>query len=130
KVEGYKWTDKPEKIDVASQFKDASAIVLKDVRIYNYYYDKSTEKSTLTFEQTHHKIIQINSTRAIEEYNRLYIPLSGVIEIMDIQARTIAPDGKVTELDKYKIKELSNKEGEGAYKIFAFEGLEKGSRLE
>ena len=130
KVENYKWTAAPEKIEVAKQFADASAVVLEDVRIYNYYYDKVKEKDNLVLEQTHHKIIQINDTRAIEGYNRLYIPLSGVIEIVDIQARTIAPDGKVTELDKYKIKELSNKEGEGAYKIFAFEGLEKGSRLE
>lgn len=130
KAENYKLPVSPEKIDVAPQFKDASAVILKDVRIYNYYYDKSTEKNNLTQEQSHYKVIQINDTRAIEVYNRLYIPLSGVIEIMDIQARTIAPDGKITELDKYKIKELSNKEGEGAYKIFAFEGLEKGSRLE
>ena len=130
KVEDYKWPATPEKIDVAKQFADASAVVLKDVRIYNFYYDKSKEKDNLTLEHLHHRIVQINDTRAIEVYNRLYIPLSGVIEIMDIQARTIAPDGKITELDKYKIKELANKEGEGAYKIFAFEGLEKGSRLE
>lgn len=130
KTETYKWTSTPEKIEVSKQFADASAVVLKDVRIYNFYYDKAKEKDNLTLEQIHHKIIQINDTRAIEVYNRLYIPLAGVMEILDIQARTIAPDGKVTELDKYKIKELSNKEGEGAYKIFAFEGLEKGSRLE
>ena len=130
KADDYKMAATPEKIDVSPKFKDASAVILKDVRIYNYFYDKSTEKSTLTQVQTRHRIIQINDTRAIESYNRLYIPLGGVLEIMDIQARTIAPDGKITELDKYKIKELANKEGEGAYKIFAFEGLEKGSRLE
>lgn len=117
KTETYKWTSTPEKIEVSKQFADASAVVLKDVRIYNFYYDKAKEKDNLTLEQIHHKIIQINDTRAIEVYNRLYIPLAGVMEILDIQARTIAPDGKVTELDKYKIKELSNKEGEGAYKI-------------
>lgn len=130
KAEDYKWPSNPEKIEVAKQFADASAVVLKDVRIYNFYYDKTKEKDNLTCEHLHHRIVQINDTRAIEVYNRLYIPLSGVIEIMDIQARTITSDGKITELDKYKIKELANKEGEGAYKIFAFEGLEKGSRLE
>ena len=130
KPDDYKMAATPEKIEVSAKFKDASAVVLKDVRLYNYYYDKSTEKNTLTQVQTRHKIIQINDTRAIESYNRLYIPLGGVLEIMDIQARTISPDGKITEMDKYKIKELANKEGEGAYKIFAFEGLGKGSRLE
>ncbi len=130
KAESYKWTTTPEKIDVDKQFADASAVVLEDIRIYNYYYEKVKEKDNLFLEETHHKVIQINDTRAIEAYNRLYIPLSGVIEIVEIQARTIAPGGKITDLDKDKIKELSNKEGEGAYKIFAFEGLEKGSRLE
>ena len=130
RTETYKWPSKPEKIEVEKQFADASAVVLKDVRIHNFYYDKSKEKDNLTMEQIRHKVIQINDTRAIEAYNRLYIPLSGVIEILDIQARTITPDGKITELDKYKIKEVANKENEGAYKIFAFEGLEKGSRLE
>lgn len=129
-VETYKWPAVPEKIEVNKQFADASAIVLKDVRIYNFYYDKAKEKDNLTLERTTHKIIQINDTRAIEVYNKLYIPLTGVEDVMDVRARTIGPDGKITDLDKSKMKELSNKDGDGAYKIFAFEGLEKGSRLE
>ena len=129
KIEDYKWPAIPEKIVADKQFSDASAVVLKDVRLYNFYYDKS-KKDDLVLEQTHHKIIQINDTRAIEVYNKLYIPLTDVNEVLDIQARTISPDGKITDLDKDKIRELSNKDGEGAYKIYAFEGLEKGSRLE
>lgn len=130
KVGDYKWPATPEKIEVEKQFAGASAVVLKDVRIYDFYYDKSKSKDVLALEHLHHRIVQINDTRAIEVYNKLYIPLTGVIEVMDIQARTISPDGKITEIDKSKIKELANKDGEGAYKIFAFEGLEKGSRLE
>lgn len=130
KPENFTFPSTPEKIEVDKQFKDASAVVLKDIRIMNFFYDKDNYKKGLQSLFSTYKVIQINDTRAIESYNKIYIPLSGVIDILDIRARTISPTGVIVELNKTNIKEVENKEGEGAYKIFAVEGLEKGSRLE
>lgn len=131
KPESFTFPAKPEKIAVSKQFADASAVTLKDIRILNFFYDKTNYKKGLQSEFTTYKVIQINDTRAIESYNKIYIPLSGVIDILDVRARTISPNGTIVELNKTNIKEIQNKEGEGnGYKIFAVEGLEKGSRLE
>jgi len=131
KPEDFAFPSTPEKIEVNKKFADASAVVLKDIRILNFFYDKDKPKEGLQSFYTTHKVIQINDTRAIESYNKIYIPLSGVIDILDIRARTISPNGTIVELNRSTIKEIQNKEGEGnGYKIFAVEGLEKGSRLE
>ena len=131
KPENFTFPSVPEKIEVEKKFTDASAVVLKDIRIMNFFYDKDNPKKGLQSLFSTHKVIQINDTRAIESYNKIYIPLSGVIDILDIRARTISPTGVIVELNKSTIKEIQNKEGEGnGYKIFAVEGLEKGSRLE
>jgi hypothetical protein len=126
----YDWIKDGDRTPVNPQFAGASAVVIREVKILNFYYNKGEKKETLQSEVTFHKVIQLNDTRAMEAYNRLYIPLSGVTDIEQLKARTISPDGKVTDLDQSKIKEVENKEGEGKYKIFAFEGLEKGCRLE
>ena len=126
----YKWDSIPAKMAIENRFSNASAVILKDLRLYHYYYDKKKQKSDLSLEEIRYRTIQINDTRAIEYYNKLYIPISGVLEVVEIHARTISPTGQVVELNKDKIRELDNKEGEGAYKIYAFEGLEKGGRLE
>ncbi len=125
----YYWSANPDTISVEKQFTSASAVVLKDVRIFKFDYDDS-KQGNLQSEITVHKIIQINDTRGLESYNKLYVPLTDVIDVGVIKARTISPSGKITVLDKDQIKELDNKEGKGAYKIFAFEGLEQGGRLE
>lgn len=123
------WSVTPDTVSVEKQFAGASAVVLRDYRIFKFSYDDSKE-GNLQSEYTVHKIIQINDARALESYNKLYVPLSEVLDVGVIKARTISPLGKVTVLDKDHIKELDNKEGKGAYKIFAFEGLELGGRLE
>ena len=130
KPESFVFPASPEKIEVEKQFTDASAVLLKDIRLMNFFYDKDNLKKGLQGLISVHKVVQINDTRAIESYNKIYIPLNGVIDILDIRARTISPTGIVTELNRSTIKEVQNKEGEGGYKIFAVEGLEKGSRLE
>ena len=128
KPETFEFPTKPEKVEIDKQFTDASAVVVKDIRFMNFYYASGLKELEAIF--TTYKVIQINDTRAIESYNKIYIPLSQVIDVLDIKARTISPNGVVVELDKNSIKEVKNKEGEGGYKIFAVEGLEKGSRLE
>jgi hypothetical protein len=53
-----------------------------------------------------------------------------VKEMLDIKARTINAEGKITLLNKDNIKEINNVEEYGDFKIFAIEGVEKNSEIE
>ena len=71
-----------------------------------------------------------NDDQALESYKEFYISLEDVVELIDLQFRTISKNGKITVLDSNNIKEVEDLETYGNYKVLAIEGLEKGSILE
>jgi len=77
-----------------------------------------------------HKKIKVDSHDALDHYNKIYIPLNNVLEILNIQARFISPSGKITNLPKESIKQIANLENDGDYKTFAIEGAEVGGQIE
>lgn len=78
----------------------------------------------------YHRNIKIGSHEALGKFNKIYISLENVIEILNIQARFIAPNGKITVLPKESIKKIANLDNEGDYQTFAFEGAEVGGQIE
>lgn len=107
---------------------DFPAIILKDFRQYAFHYDSLEEN--LQVDYTEHYIIRTNTLSAVEEFNRVYISLSGTNELVNLQARCISPDGKVIELGEESMKEIDDPESAGAYRIFAIEGLVPGAEVE
>jgi len=81
------------------------------------------------FETIHRKTLVL-SDKGVEYFNRVYIPTSQTIDIVDLKARAVSPNGTITNFDKTNIKEVENLEDKGAFKMFAMEGLEKGSIVE
>jgi len=77
-----------------------------------------------------HRRIKVETNNAIDSYNKIYVPVSNVIEILNIKARFISSGGKITELAQENIKEVENLENKGDYKIFAIEGIEIGGEIE
>jgi hypothetical protein len=78
---------------------------------------------------TQHKIVHLNNDQGIEYFNKIYIRVNDFSDAVVIRARVILPGGKVIEVDSSAIKDLKDEDG-SLYKIFAFEGLEKGSDIE
>lgn len=78
----------------------------------------------------YHRKIKIESHDALTHFNKIYISLDNVINIVDVQARFIAANGKVIPLPKESIKEIANMDNEGDYKTFAIEGAEIGGQIE
>lgn len=105
--------------------KQEPALILKDKRVIEYYKD---EKDGYSYYYTRHKRIHINEEKSIEEYNKIYLPVSSMEDLVSLKARTITPGGAVKELDKSHTKEITE-EGQ-KYLILAIEGLEKGAELE
>ena len=81
------------------------------------------------YETIHRKSLVLND-KGVEYFNRVYIPTSQTIDIIDVKARAVSPTGKITNFDKTNLKEVDNLEDKGAFKMFVVEGVEKGSIVE
>lgn len=127
--ESYDWEEKPLLTKTERDTADALEIVLYEKIAIEFYYDPSFNNSLLEY-FTWHKRIKVNSNRAIQRNNKVYISMSRAIELIDAKARVVKVNGEVTEFNKDNIKEVSDLEEQGAYKFFAIEGVEIGSEIE
>ena len=109
-----------------SILKEYPAIILKDKLLIEYAY----EKNELVMYQNVHRQTYVIDDKGIEHFNRVYIPFSRSMELIDLKARSIAASGTITNLDTSNIKEIQNLDDNGAYRIFAIEGVQKGSTVE
>ncbi len=120
----HSWSSSPTLHTMPEKFKDESAVYIMDSRIFEYKFENKD------FYQYNHyyKLIKVQDDKGIEMFNKVYIPVSRNAEIMDIKARVITSAGKVMNIPDDKIKEVTE---EGVkYKLFAMEGIDKGSEVE
>ena len=118
------WSAKPSLHEVHKPYDSSSAVGILDERRIEY----ATENDNTFIIERNHFIIKLMNDNGIENFNKIYILIVKNAEIQSIQARTIKPDGTIIQLDTNKIKEIE--EDNQKYKLFAFEGLEKGSEVE
>ncbi|MGB0839824.1 MAG: DUF3857 domain-containing protein, partial [Chitinophagales bacterium] len=123
----YDWEEEPSLSELLEEEAKESAIILKDKRLFEYAYN---DKGELDAYETVHKIIRVNDDQAVENFNKVFVPLGYATEFVEIKARAINSEGKVTALNKDNIKELENVQNIGGLKIFAIEGAEKGGDVE
>jgi len=112
---------------VANTLKDEFPCITLKERVVVEYIKENQE--VCEYETIHRKSLVL-SDKGVEYFNRVYIPMSQTIDIIDLKARAISPNGAITNFDKSNLKEVENLEDKGAYKIFAMEGVEKGSVVE
>jgi hypothetical protein len=103
-----------------------TALILKDKHIIEYVYDNNNELKVV---ETIHKIIRVNTTEAVSMFNKIFIPMDNVLNIIVLKARFISKSGIITELNNNNIKDIENS-NQGNYKIFAIEGAEVGGEIE
>jgi hypothetical protein len=126
---GYNWDLKrKQRLPITAAEAELPAIILKDFTSLEYYFDPSGRGMHLY--ATEHRIVRVNTSEGIERYNKIVVPLleSGVP--VDIKARTISPRGEVKEVKAADMKELKDQDGQRGFRIFAVDGVEKGSEVE
>jgi hypothetical protein len=103
------------------------AVILLERRITEVYLNKEN-----FFEETFifHRKIRVESHEAVNQFNKIYISLNNVIDIIDVAARFISPSGKETIISKNEIKQIENLENKGSFKTFVIEGAETGGQIE
>ncbi len=122
----YTWQNHRELVKLTAKESLQPAMILKDMRIIEYFYDDSHELKAI---ETIHKIIRVNTIDAISMFNKVFIPIDNTLTIIALKARFISATGKITELNYQNIKDLENI-SHGTYKIFAIEGVEIGGEIE
>ena len=125
--EAYSWEVKPVRHKLTASEEAENTVRIKDVRILEYAYN---DAGALEMLHVIHKIIRVNNDAAVNDNNKVYISMYGVIDVVKLHVRSINKGGKVTELNKDNIKEIDNVEKNQGYKIFAIEGVEVGSEIE
>lgn len=124
----YDWNENPKLHNLTEKdLKEPSVGVLKK---HIVEYNKGLFSKGLTSFETTHTITRVNNEKGISKHNTVYIPMYDVNKVIDIKARTINSEGKITLLNKENIKEINNVEEYGDFKIFAIEGVEKNSEIE
>lgn len=125
--ENYDWDPVPEK-SASDTVKCVNGVaVTLERRITEVYANKDNVFEEISI---FHKKIRVESHDAIDEYNKIYVPISNVIQVLNIKARFIGPDGKVTEVPKESIRQVNNLENQGDFKTFVIEGAEVGGEIE
>jgi len=120
------WTDKPALHKIDDQYKKESALILLDHRRIEFTDENSAKMGEY---RTLHRIVHLNDDRGIESFNKIYLGYADSNDIVEMRARAILPNGTVMEVRKDDMKNYQDENGEN-YKIFAMEGLEKGSEVE
>lgn len=120
------WAEERDRIQLTPEQEKLSAVFLKDFLQLEYY----EEDSDLYVYSTTHKIIRVNTDEGILRNNRIYVPMYNAVKLVSLKARSISPSGDVQNLDEKNIKEVKDEDTGNAYRIFAIEGLEKGSEIE
>lgn len=118
------WTDKPQLHQMPALFSTSSAVYLQDSRICEYKFEGNDLYQYITT----HKLIKVMNDKGIELFNKIFIPSGGKSDLSDLKARVITSSGKVIDIpgDKIKEEEIDGRK----YKLFAMEGLDKGSEVE
>ena len=117
----YQWDSIPFFSYNLANFKEYEAYGLKTKYLLEHVYDNKSGE-LFTYVTIHRKYLVL-SNDALDELNKIYISMNDVKEIIDIKARFISSDNKVTYVDKKNIKEIKNKDEENSgYQQFAIEG--------
>jgi len=125
--ESYSWNTIPAKNQADTIKSVDGTVVLLERRVTEVYLNKENLFEEIS---VFHMKIKVENNKAVDAQNKIYIPIRDVIDILKIEARFIAANGKITVLKKESIKEVENLENKGNFKTFAIEGAEVGGQIE
>ena len=121
------WEENPSFSSVFPENAKEYAVGIFIAHNYEYVY---SEEGDLQCINTIHKKIRLNTDEAVNEFNKLSVSLDDVIEIIELKARAIKPDGTVVNFDEENVKEITDDETGNNYKIFAIDGIKTGDDIE
>lgn len=124
----YNWTDYGNDIEITAEDSLYAAVILLDNSVYEFRTHRA-DKSLKGYATVHRKI-RINTEEGLQKLNKVYIPVKNKSEILKFSARSIDSEGNVRFISQSKLKDISNVEEFGSFKIFAIDGAQVGGIIE
>lgn len=122
----YEWDAERDRYELSPQEESFDEYVLKQHAQFDYV----LEDNQFLLYSTFHRIVRVNNNEAIQRNNRIYIAMNGVLDLVELKARSINKSGKVVNFDASNLKEVKDDETGQGFRIFAIEGVELGSEIE
>ena len=124
----YDWEEEDLDVELSKEDSLEAAVILLDKSIYEFrtYRGDRSIKGYLTV----HRKALLNNEEGLEKINKVYIPVTEKSSIFEFKARSIDKDGKVMNINQSMLKDISNVEEYGSFKIFAVEGAQIGGIIE
>ncbi len=119
----YNWELNP-KYSIKSSDKDMIAI--KDKVITEFIF----EDQNLIEYYLEHKVLWLNSDDRIEEYTKVYLPITNDASHVVMNVRIIKKTGEIVVLDKSRILRSEEEETGRKFNYFSIDDIEKGSVIE
>jgi hypothetical protein len=120
KYDDFKWDDIPFASYNLEQYGEEDFIILASENCMEFQYNSNTYE--LEFFLSVHKKYLALTDNALSEVNTISIPLVNGASIIDMNARYMTSEGKVTEITKNRIKTIDSGENSMKEKVFAIEG--------
>jgi hypothetical protein len=124
-VRDYDWAVTPT-LHNALHVKDAPTTIIRSVTMVDW----EEEGNALNEYYLMHQVRHVGAESSVEDNNKIYIPLSDVIDVVSKKARVIDPTGKVVTLTEEDFKMAEDEEDHQRYLYFAFSGVQVGSEIE
>jgi len=123
--ENYKWEKTPSIIDRH----------IEDELYYYNQYDVASEYIFDPFKSAYYKYeffhyrVFLNKPASVDEFNKVYISLEDVHNVLNLKARLIKANGDVVNIDP-DVDDFFNQEEKEEYQYFSISGIEVGDELE
>ncbi len=123
----YNWEILPKLSQLNIEETKEEAVFQKYHYALEYFYDEKGDFKV--WELTHH-IIKINSENSLKQYNKVFVRLQNGEKLVNLKARSIQSNGKITEIDLSQIRKIDENGFFASSTRFPIEGAELGSDIE
>lgn len=124
----YDWNAVEQEVELTKTDSSEAAVILLDRTIKEFRTKRFNQDISGVI--TRHFKVWINTEEGLENHNKVFIPIKDGQAILELKARSIDPNGVVTDFDRRNLKDISNVQEYGSFKIFAIEGAVTGSIIE
>ena len=121
------WEKEPGFSEIPEKYAGENVVGISNDESIDLFYNDEGDLEAI---HVLHRKFRLNNDQSINKFNKISFSMNNVIELMDIGARAIKPDGRVVEFDEDNIKEVKDDEEGDAYRIFAIDGIEQGDDVE
>lgn len=124
----YRWDEEATQYELPDSLSEEGAVYTKFHLLLEFNPDLESSNNLFVVE---HWKLYLNSDKAIEANNKIYIPTEEKNDkYNEIKIRVIQPDGKIVLLNNKNIKTGTHADSGQEYAYYAIEGLQKGSAIE